>query len=307
MFLPHLEVMDPAFKQLVLMNTHLDKLWSGGRWLEGPAWFGGGRYLIFSDIPNNRMLRFDDTDSSVSEFRAPSNNANGNTMDLQGRLITCEHLGRRVVRTEHDGVETVVADNFEGKRLNSPNDVIVSSDGAIWFTDPSYGIDLDYEGARADSELGSNNVYRVDPITGAIKAVVKDFVQPNGLAFSPDEKILYIADTGVTHIEDGPKHIRKFFVENGTLSGGDAISTCPVGHYDGFRIDVAGNIWSSTGEGVHCLSPSGDLLGKIKTPEVVANLCFGGAKRNRLFICGTTSLYATYLNVSGAFPSPLSG
>ena len=301
MFLPHLEVTDPSFKKLILMNTHLEKLWTGGRWLEGPAWFGGGRYLLFSDIPNNRMMRFDDTEGSVSGFRCPSNNSNGNTMDRQGRLITCEHLGRRVVRTEHDGRQTVIADSYKGQKLNSPNDVVVSSDGAIWFTDPTYGIDLDYEGARAESEVGSNNVYRIDPQSGALTAVATDFVQPNGLAFSPDESTLYIADTGATHIEAGPKHIRKFIVNGDVLTGGETISECPVGLYDGFRIDTEGNIWTSTGEGVHCLSAEGQLLGKIQIPEVVANVCFGGLKRNRLFICGTTSLYATYLNVSGAF------
>ncbi|MEM9332157.1 MAG: SMP-30/gluconolactonase/LRE family protein [Pseudomonadota bacterium] len=300
MLLPHLEVLDPRFKQLILMNTHLDKIWTDGRWLEGPAWFGGARYLIFSDIPNNRLMRFDDTDGSVSEFRNPSNNANGNTIDRQGRLISCEHLGRRVVRTEHNGDLTVIADTYKGKKLNSPNDVVVSRDDAIWFTDPTYGIDLDYEGMRAESEVKANNVYRVDPNSGVVEAVVTDFVQPNGLAFSPDETHLYVADTGATHIEDGPKHIRKFTVEGDRLSGGESISDCPVGLYDGFRIDDKGHIWTSTGEGVHCLSSTGQLLGKIKIPEVTANVCFGGAKRNRLFICATTSLYATYLNVSGA-------
>lgn len=305
MFLSHLEIVDPSFKELILMNTHLEKLWTGGRWLEGPVWFGGGRYLLFSDIPNNRVMRFDDTDASVSEFRNPSNNTNGNTMDRQGRLISCEHLGRRVVRTEHDGSLTVIADSFEGSKLNSPNDVVVSKDGAIWFTDPTYGIDLDYEGSRAESEVGSNNVYRVDPQSGAIKAVATDFVQPNGLAFSPDEGALYIADTGATHVDEGPKHLRRFEVNDGEISRGNIISECPVGLYDGFRIDTRGNVWTSTGEGVHCLSSDGKLLGKIKIPEVVANVCFGGPKRNRLFICGTTSLYATYLNVSGLFTGPI--
>ena len=299
MFLPHLELIDPAFKSLVLMNTHLEKLWTGGRWLEGPAWFGGGRYLVFSDIPNNRILRFDDTDDDVSVFRSPSQKANGNTVDKEGRLVSCEHLSRRVVRTEHDGSLTVIADSFEGKKLNSPNDVIVSSDGTIWFTDPSYGIDLDYEGQKAPSELGSNNLYRVDAGSGEIVAAASDFVQPNGLAFSPDEKFLYVADTGSTHVEDGPKHIRKFKQHSGSLSGGDVVATCEVGLFDGFRVDTNGNIWTSSGEGVHCLTADGHLMGKIRVPETVANVCFGGAKRNRLFICGTTSLYATYLNVSG--------
>jgi gluconolactonase len=301
MFLPHLEVVDPAFRRLILMNTHLEKLWEGGRWLEGPAWFAGGRYLVFSDIPNNRMMRFDDTDGSVSTFRFPSNNSNGNTSDRQGRLITCEHLGRRVVRTEHDGSLTVLAERFEGKRLNSPNDVVVDSGGAVWFTDPSYGIDLDYEGQRAESEIGGCNLYRIDPSSGRLEVAADDFIQPNGLAFSGDESHLFVADTGATHVEEGPRHIRKFSVSNGKLNGGNVISTSSSGLYDGFRIDRIGNIWTSTGEGVHCLTADGHLLGKVLVPEVVANVCFGGAKRNRLFICGTTSLYATYLNVSGLF------
>ncbi|NDR58866.1 SMP-30/gluconolactonase/LRE family protein [Aliiruegeria sabulilitoris] len=300
MFLQHLEIIDPAFKQLLLMNTHLEKLWEGGRWLEGPAWFGGGRYLVFSDIPNCRMMRYDDTDGSVSEFRKPSNNSNGNTMDREGRLITCEHLGRRVVRTEHDGSLTVLADNYQGKRLNSPNDVIVDSRGVIWFTDPSYGIDWEYEGHVCEHEVGSNNLYRLDPADGVLQAIATDFVQPNGLAFSPDETILYVADTGATHVEDGPKHIRRFRVDGASLKGGEVLSECPVGLYDGFRIDTHGNIWTSTGEGVHCLTAEGELIGKIKLPAVVSNVCFGGPKRNRLFICATTSLYATFLNVSGA-------
>ncbi len=299
MFLPHIECIDPSFKRLVLMNTHLERLWTGGRWLEGPAWFGGGRYLIFSDIPNNRMLRYDDTDDGVSVFRSPSDNTNGNTVDRQGRLISCQHLARRVVRTEHDGTLTVIADRHEGRALNSPNDVVVASDGAIWFTDPTYGIDMDYEGARAPSEIGSNNLYRVDPDHGVARAMATDFVQPNGLAFSPDETTLYVADTGATHLEDGPRHIRRFAHDAGSLSGGEVIAECDVGLFDGFRIDAAGHIWTSAGDGVHCLTGEGELIGKIRVPETVANVCFGGAKRNRLFICGTTSLYATYVNVSG--------
>ena len=300
MFLDHLEVIDPAFKKLILMNTHLERLWQGARWMEGPAWFGAGRYLVFSDIPNCRMMRYDDTDGSVSEFRNPSNNSNGNTMDRQGRLITCEHLGRRVVRTEYDGSLTVLADNFKGKKLNSPNDVIVDTSGAIWFTDPSYGIDWEYEGAKLDHEVGSNNVYRIDPASGNLELIADDFVQPNGLAFSPDESILYIADTGATHVDGGPAHIRKFKVEGSKLSGGEVFATSTAGLYDGFRVDHHGNIWSSSAEGVHCLTPEGELIGKIKVPEVVSNVCFGGPKRNRLFICGTTSLYATFLNTKGA-------
>ena len=304
MLLDHIEIVDPRFRSLILMNTHLEHLWTGGRWLEGPAYFGGGRYLVFSDIPNDRLMRFDETDASVSVFREPANNANGNTRDAEGRLMTCEHRARRVTRTEHDGTITVIADQFDGKRFNSPNDVVVASDGAIWFTDPTYGIDSDYEGDRAESEIGASHVYRVDPATGAVTAVATDFVKPNGLAFSPDGKTLYIADTGATHVENGPRHIRKFTVNGTSLSGGDVFATCDAGLFDGFRLDEAGNIWTSAGDGVHCFAPDGTLLGKIKVPEVVANVCFGGPKRNRLYICATTGLYATYVNTTGApYPS----
>ena len=245
-------------------------------------------------------MRFDETDGSVSVFRMPANNANGNTRDGQGRLITCEHLGRCVTRTEHDGSVTVLADRYEGKRLNSPNDVVVTSDGAVWFTDPTYGIDMDYEGARAESEIGGSYVYRLDPRSGALKAVATDFVKPNGLAFSPDETMLYVADTGATHVDDGPRHIRRFSVSGDHLSDGAVLAQCGAGLFDGFRLDMAGNIWTSAGDGVHCIAPDGVLLGKIKVPEVVANVCFGGPRRNRLYICATTSLYATFVNASGA-------
>lgn len=299
MFLPHLEIIESEFEQLILFNCHVDKLWTGARWMEGPAWFPAGRYLVFSDIPNNRMMRYDDTDGSISEFRNPSQNSNGHTRDHFGRLVSCHHLGRCVTRTEFDGSVTVLADKFEGKKLNSPNDVVVSSDGAVWFTDPTYGIDMDYEGRRAESEIGASHVYRIDPDSGSVTAVATDFVKPNGLAFSPDESILYIADTGLSHFKDGPKHIRKFKVDGGKLSGGEVFAECVSGFFDGFRVDLRGNIWSSSAEGVHCLNSDGVLVGKIHIPEVVANVCFGGEKMNRLYICGTTTLYATYLNVSG--------
>jgi len=299
MFLPHLEIIEPEFQSLILFNCHLEKLWTGARWMEGPAWFPAGRYLVFSDIPNNRIMRYDDTDGSVSVFRQPSENANGNTRDLQGRLVTCHHLARAVTRTEFDGSITTLADRFEGKRLNSPNDVVVAADGAVWFTDPTYGIDMDYEGKRAQSEIGASHLYRIDPDTGALAAVGTDFVKPNGLAFSPDHSILYVADTGASHVENGPRHIRRFQVDGAELSGGEVFAECSAGFFDGFRVDVNGNIWTSSAEGVHCLNPNGDLIGKVQVPEVVANVCFGGEKMNRLFICGTTTLYATFLNVSG--------
>jgi gluconolactonase len=297
---PSFEVVDPRFRRLVLLSVHVEKLYTGCRWAEGPAWFAAGRYLVWSDIPNDRMLRWDETDGSVSVFRQPSLNTNGHTVDLQGRLVSCEHRGRCVSRTEHDGSRTVLASHVDGKRLNSPNDVVVKSDGSIWFTDPSYGIDNDYEGDASPSEIGAQRVYRIDAASGAVTVVASDFVQPNGLAFSPDESQLYIVDTGATHKADGPHHVRRFRVgANGALSGGEVFATCPVGLYDGLRVDVHGNLWLSAGDGVHCHAGDGALLGKVRIPETVANLCFGGAKRNRLFICGTTSLYSVYLNTRG--------
>jgi gluconolactonase len=297
------EVLDPRFRTLAFPNVHVEELWTGCRWAEGPAWFAAGRYLVWSDIPNDRMRRWDETDGSVSVFRQPAMNTNGHTVDLQGRLVSCEHRGRCVSRTEHDGSRTVLVSHVDGKRLNSPNDVLVKSDGSIWFTDPSYGIDSDYEGDAATSEIGARRVYRFDEASGKTTVVASDFVQPNGLAFSPDESLLYIVDTGATHQAGGPHHVRRFKVNpNGTLGGGEVFATCPVGLYDGLRVDVHGNLWLSAGDGVHCHAPDGTLLGKILIPETVANVCFGGAKLNRLFICGTTSLYAVYLNTRGARP-----
>lgn len=299
---PTFEVLDERFRALALGNVHLERLYSGCRWAEGPAWFAAGRYLLWSDIPNDRMLRWDETDGSVSVFRQPAMNTNGHTVDLQGRLVSCEHRGRCVSRTGHDGRRVVLADRFDGKRFNSPNDVVVKSDGSIWFSDPSYGIDSDYEGDAAPSELGECCVYRIDGDSGAVTRVATGFVQPNGLAFSPDERWLYVADTGATHLADGPRHIRRFRVQDGgrSLAGGEVWAECGRGLFDGFRIDARGNVWTSAGDGVHCYAEDGALLGKVLVPEVVANVCFGGPKRNRLFICATTSLYAVYLNTRAA-------
>jgi gluconolactonase len=275
-------------------------LYEGCRWAEGPAYFPAGRFLVWSDIPNDRILRWDETTGMTGVFRQPAGNANGNTVDRQGRLVTCEHGHRRVTRTEHDGSITVIADRYQGKRLNSPNDVVVKSDGSIWFTDPAYGLDSDYEGHRNESEIGGCHVYRVDPTTGELRIVADDFVRPNGIAFSPDERQLYIVDTGWTHQQDGPRHIRVFDVaEDGRLSGGQVFATCAKGLFDGLRFDEAGRIWTSAGDGVHCYEPDGTLIGKVLVPEVVANVAWGGAKRNRLFICGTTSLYSIMLPVNG--------
>lgn len=296
------EVIEAAFAACFIGHARVERLWTGARWSEGPVWFAAGQYLLWSDIPNNRILRFDDTDGSVSTFRQPSNNANGHTVDRQGRLVSCEHLSRRVTRTEHDGSVTVVAGAYDGKRLNSPNDVVVKSDGSIWFTDPSYGILMDYEGDRAPSEIGACHVYRADP-SGTLEIVADTYAKPNGLAFSPDESLLYIADTGATHQPDGPKHIRRHRVgADNTLDAGEVFATCTAGLFDGFRLDRDGRIWTSAADGVHCLDQDGRLIGKIHIPELVANVCFGGPKLNRLFICGTTSLYSVYLNVNGVSP-----
>lgn len=296
------EVIDPDFEACFIGHARVERLWTGARWSEGPVWFAAGRYLLWSDIPNDRIMRWDDTDGSVSVFREPSNNSNGHTVDRQGRLVSCEHLARRVTRTELDGSVTVLADVVEGKRFNSPNDVVVKSDDSVWFTDPSYGIMMDYEGDRADGEIGACHVYRIDP-TGGVSIVANDYIKPNGLAFSPDESFLYIADTGATHDEGGPKHIRRHSVQaDGSLSGGEVFAECTNGLFDGFRVDRAGRIWSSAADGVHCYAPDGRLIGKVLIPELVANVCFGGVKLNRLFICGTTSLYSVYLNVNGVSP-----
>ena len=295
------EVLDPRFDRCLIGHARVERLWTGTRWAEGPAWFAAGRYLIWSDIPNNRMMRFDEANGNVGEFRRVSNNSNGNTVDRQGRLVTCEHGARRVTRTEFDGSITVLADRYDGKRLNSPNDVVVKSDGSIWFTDPPYGILFDYEGHLSAMEQDGSHVYCIDGTTGALTRVATDFEKPNGLAFSPDEKYLYIADTGVTHKLNGPKHIRRFDVsaDSTKLGKNHIFADCTAGLFDGFRIDSDGRIWTSAGDGVHCFDPDGTLIGKILIPELVSNVCFGGPKLNRLFICGTTSLYSCYLAING--------
>ena len=296
------EMIDASFNDCIIGHAKVERLYSGCRWVEGPAWFGAGRYLTWSDIPNNRIMRWDETDGSVSVFREPSNNANGHTVDNHGRLISCEHLSRRVTRTEFDGSIKVIADSWDGKKLNSPNDVVVKSDGSIWFTDPSYGIIMDYEGARADSEIGACHVWRWDPKTETIAPVATDYQKPNGLAFSPDERKLFISDTGGTHSTDGPAHIRVHDVtpDGTSLSEGRVFANCKNGFFDGFRFDSDGRIWTSAEDGVHCLDHTGALIGKIKIPEIVSNVCFGGIKKNRLFITATTSLYAVYVNINGA-------
>jgi gluconolactonase len=285
-------------------NAGIERVATGFRWAEGPVYFRDGGYLLWSDIPNNRMLRWLEEDGHVSVFRAHSNYSNGNTRDREGRLVTCEHDSRRVTRTECDGRITVLMDKYDGKRLNAPNDVVVASDGAIWFTDPGYGIDGEYEGHTDKFELKAN-VYRLDAKTGRASVVVDDFVRPNGLAFSPDEKLMYIVDSGVTH--GGPAHIRVFEVAGNKLRKGRVFAEDFLpGFTDGMRVDMKGNVWCSMGwadpseDGVRCYAPDGELIGKIHLPETCANLCFGGKKRNRLFIAGSTSIYSLYVDVQGA-------
>lgn len=289
------EIVDPTFGQYVLFNAPLKKLAEGFDWAEGPVWFGDQQCLLFSDIPNDRILRW--TESGLTTFRAPANHSNGHTRDRQGRLISCEHGTRRVTRTEWDGKITVIADSYQGKRLNSPNDVVVSRDGAIWFTDPHYGIVSDYEGFKAEAELPCS-VYRVDP-DGTLQAVITDMACPNGLAFSPDESRLYVADTGRAFHSD-PQHILVFDMGTGRPKGGSLFHKIEPGCADGIRVDDDGNLWSSARDGVHCIAPDGHLMGKILVPEIVSNLCFGGRAKHRLFITATTGLYSVVLNRRGA-------
>ena len=293
------EVYDERFLYLILGNAWVEKIYTGTLWAEGPVYFADGDYLVWSDIPNNRMLRW--AGGQVSVFRDFSNNSNGNTRDRQGRLVTCEHGARRVTRTEPEGSVTVLVDQFRGKKLNSPNDVVVKSDGTVWFTDPPYGILSDYEGQIAKSEYGGCYVFRFNPATGVLDPVVEDFNKPNGIAFSPDESKLYVVDTGRSHSPEGEHHIRVFSVDDqGRLSGGEVFAEVSPGIPDGLRVDIQGNIWTSAGDGVQCYAPDGVRLGKIMVPEPVSNLTFGGPKRNRLFITATTSLYAVYVAATGA-------
>jgi gluconolactonase len=301
------EIVDPRFGKYRVGNAAVERLWSGARWAEGPVWFGDGRFLLFSDIPNNRMMRWLEDTGEVSVFRSPSNYSNGNFRDREGRLLTCEHDTRRVTRTEHDGAITVLADQFQGKKFNAPNDIVTHSDGAIWFTDPGYGIMSNYEGHKATLDLPCN-VYRLDPKTRELAIVAgADMDKPNGLCFSPDEKKLYIVDTGVPKHDDDPHPIRVYDVEDGKrLKNGRLFANLAPGSSDGIRCDVDGNVWSAAGwggdgfNGVHVFASDGKLIGKIHLPETCANLCFGGAKKNRLFMAASQSLYALYVNAEGA-------
>jgi gluconolactonase len=294
------EVLDPRFRDCFNRTAKVERLWTGARWTEGPVYFPLGRYLLFSDIPNDRMLRWDECDGSVSVFRTPCGYANGHTVDREGRLVTCEHGGRRVSRTEHDGRITVIADSYQGKRLNSPNDVVVKSDGSIWFTDPPFGILSDYEGHKGESELGKNYVFRIDA-AGKMTVVADDFMRPNGLAFSRDEKQLYVVDSAGGRIPGAPKHIRVFDVtDDGRLTNSREFCDCTAGRFDGIRVDDAGRVWGATDDGAHCIAPDGTLIGKVRIPEICSNLVFGGPKRNYLFITAAQSLYGVLTTVNGA-------
>jgi len=290
---------EPLDKRIAAVSGDLqvERLYQGTRWGEGPVYFPAGRFLVWSDIPNDRMLRWDEVTGTVGPFRQPSGYVNGNTIDRFGRLVSCEQGGRRVTRTEHDGSITVLADRWQGKRFNSPNDVVVRSDGSIWFTDPPYGIIGDYEGHRADPEIDGCHVYRIDPLTGEAQVVVDDFDRPNGLAFSPDERELYVADTNRSHI-------RRFdVIDDRKLSGGNIFADHDgAGSFDGIRFDDDGRLWAAVGKSVHSYHPDGTLLGKLHLHESVSNLVFGGLKRNRIFVTAASSLYSMMLSIRGARP-----
>ncbi|WP_416355878.1 SMP-30/gluconolactonase/LRE family protein [Aureimonas phyllosphaerae] len=296
----HYEIVDRRFADMVVPIFPPEELYSGGLFLEGPAYYAAGRYLLFTDIPNDRILRWDEATRSVGVFRQDCGHPNGQTFDPLGRLLSCEHRHRRVSRTEHDGSIVTIADRWNGRRLNSPNDVVVTSDGAVWFTDPTYGILHDLDGGKADPEIGGCHVYRVDPRTGEVQAKITDMVMPNGLAFSADERRLYVVDSGKSHFDDGPAHVRAFRIdESANVGGGDVIADCPVGIFDGLRLDLDDNLWISTGDGVYCYSPEGALVGKIRLGKIAANLTFGGARRNLMYVCAMNSLYLVRLKVNG--------
>jgi gluconolactonase len=303
---PAVEVIDPRFAKYKVGNAAVERLYTGCRWAEGPVWFGDGRFLVWSDIPNNRMLRWTEETGEVSVFRSPSNYSNGNTRDRVGRLVTCEHDSRRVTRTNYDGTITVLIDHFQGKPFNAPNDLAVHSDGAIWFTDPGYGILSNYEGHKAAFELAPA-VYRLDSKTHEATIVAsRDMERPNGICFSPDERKLYIVDTGPPH-QPGVVHpIRVYDIVDGVrLKNGRLFVDMGKGSSDGIRCDVDGNVWSAAGwggegyDGVHVFAPDATLIGKIHLPETCANICFGGVKRNRLFMAASQSLYAVYTDTQG--------
>jgi gluconolactonase len=302
---PAVEVVDPRFAKYQIISAAVERLFTGARWAEGPVWIGDGGYLLFSDIPNNRMLRWLEETGEVTVFRSPSNYSNGNCRDREGRLLTCEHDTRRVTRTEHDGTISVLMDSFQGKKLNAPNDLVVHSDGGIWFSDPGYGIMSNYEGHKASFELPAN-VYRLDPKTLVATVVASDMEKPNGLCFSPNEKLLYLVDSALPKHPGDPRTIRVYDVVDGVrLTNGRMFVNMSPGTSDGIRCDVDGNVWSAAGwagegfNGVHIFAPDGTLIGKIHLPETCANLCFGGIKRDRLFMAASQSLYSLYVGTEG--------
>jgi gluconolactonase len=289
------EVLDDRFRRCASGDQQLEKLYQGCRWAEGPLYVPAWRCLVWSDIPNDRMLRWDEATGAVSVFRSPAGYTNGNALDQLGRLVSCEQGNRRVTRTEIDGSVTVIADAFEGKRLNSPNDVAVRSDGSIWFSDPDFGITSDYEGFSADSEIGACNVYRADPGTGEVRLAAASLAGPNGLVFSADERQLFICDSRANQV-------RRFDIaaDGVTLSGGDVVIESPSGSFDNIRLDRDGRLWVGAGEdGVHCYAADGTLIGRIAVPELVANITFGGLKRNRMFIAANSCLYSLVMSVTG--------
>jgi gluconolactonase len=296
------QVLDRRFLDLIVPGAELRRLHAGGLWAEGPVYQPADDSVLWSDVRRNRCMRLDVATGTVTLHLAPANFNNGHTLDREGRVIACEHGTRSVVRFEPDGARTVLADRFEGKRFNSPNDVAVGSDGSVWFSDPTYGIDSYEEGYPAEPEQAGSFVYRIDPIDGTITAQITDMVKPNGLAFSLDERSLYVADTGISHVVDGPRHIRCYDLDlaAGRVTGGGAVfATCPVGAFDGFRLDSEGRIWSSGQLGVHCYDPDGTLLGTIRLPDTCANVEFGGTDRSTLYMTATGSLYALDLAVTG--------
>ena len=293
------EILDAEFRPLVLPNARLEVLGTGFRWLEGPVWFGDHDCLVFADLPHDRLLRWSEQ-GGIAIHRAPAGFENGHARDRQGRLVGCSHRHRCITRVELDGRITVLADRYQGRRLNSPNDVVVKRDGSIWFTDPPYGIQTDYEGGKQAQELPAR-VYRLDPGSGALAVVADDFQGPNGLCFSPDEQRLYIVETGIDFDAAPRQCIRVFDVgDDGTLQGGRPFHKIDPGNADGLRCDEAGRVWSSAGDGVHCIAADGRLIGKIRVPGTVANLCFGGPALSRLFICAGDTLYAVFTNTRGA-------
>lgn len=298
---PAVRILDKRFEHYRLPHATVERLWSGCRWAEGPVWIGDARAVLWTDLPNDRILRWDEATENVAAYRSPSNKANGLTRDRQGRLIACEHGGRRVTRTEYDGSITVLADSYQGKPLNSPNDVVVASDGAVWFTDPPFGLVSDYMGQIADPELPAS-IYRIDPHSGLLECVTEDVPGPNGLAFSPDERKLYVVASRAR-----PRTILTFDVIDGKrLAGGEVLVDAGDGTPDGFRVDMDGNLWCGWGtgseelDGVRIFAPDGSPIGHIMLPERCANLCFGGHHRNRLFMASTSSLYSLYVNTRGA-------